>query len=77
MPLLPPQNTLNKSKIQIIEQQSVLLFPQDMRSFAHPHPEDKFPIGYLQKIFFTPYHMEVKKKCDKEMLKIIYSLDRI
>ena len=45
---------LSSKMIQMIEQQQSL--PLDIRLFPHPHPEDKFPIGYLQ-IFFTPYHM--------------------
>jgi hypothetical protein len=59
---LPPPQMLSRRMIQIIEQQSL---PFDMRLFPHPHPEDKFPIGYLQ-IFFTPYHMPLLKMCEKK-----------
>jgi hypothetical protein len=67
---LPPKNPpplpqiLSNKMIQMIEQQSV---PQDIRLFPHPHPEDKFPIGYLQ-IFFTPYHMKVIEMCERKFV---------
>ena len=59
MQLLPPQ-MLNKSRIQMIEQQSVPVL-QVLRSLLHPQPEDKFPIGYLQNFLYTLSYEETIK----------------